>query len=77
MAAVHGLVRQAVGYLIVFAEGVANFEMFKPPDQLLGLVIELAQFRMAHLVNAFHLPDHQFGITNHIEGAEMILGSVA
>src|ERR1700694_1468114 len=32
---------------------------------------------MTHLVDAFHLADHQFGIANHLERFDLILGGVA
>ncbi len=32
---------------------------------------------MTHLVDAFHLADHQFGIANHLERFDLIFGGVA
>src|SRR5712692_1737588 len=54
-----------------------DFEVLEPPDQLLRLLIQLAKFGMTHLVDAFHLPDHQFGIANHLERFDLIFGGVA
>jgi hypothetical protein len=76
-SSVHSLVGEPVGGLIVFAEGMTNFKMFKPPYQLLRLVVQLAQFGMPHFVDAFHLADHQFGIANHLEGFDLVFGGVA
>ena len=57
---IHGLVSQSIRSLVVLAQSMADFKVLKPPDQLLCLLIKLAQFRMPHLVGAFHLPHHQF-----------------
>src|SRR5580658_466598 len=73
---VHSLVRQPIGSLVVLAEGVADFEMFEPPHQLLRLVVELAQIRMPHLVDPFHLPYHQLGIANHLERCDVVFDSI-
>src|ERR1039457_1058776 len=51
--------------------------MLKPPDQLLRLVVQLAQFGMTHLVDALHLPDQQFGIANHFERFDLVFGGIA
>jgi len=61
----------------VFAEGVADFEVLEPTDQLLRLVVQLAQFGMTHLVDAFHLPHHQFGIADDLERFDLVFGGVA
>jgi len=61
----------------VFAEGVADFEVLEPANQLLRLVVELAQFGMTHLVDAFHLPHHQFGIADDLERCDLVFGGVA
>ena len=75
--AIHSLIRQAIGNLVVFAEGVADFEVLQPSHQLLRLVVQLAQFRMPHLVDPFHLPDHQFGIADHLERLDLVFGGIA
>src|SRR6266481_8810731 len=54
-----------------------DFEVLEPPDQLLRLLVQLAEFGMTHLVDAFHLPDHQFGIADHLERFDLIFGGVA
>ena len=54
-----------------------DFEVFEPPHQLLRLVVQLAQFGMPHLVDAFHLPDHQLGIADHLERFDLVFGGVA
>jgi hypothetical protein len=61
----------------VFAQRVPDFEVLEPADQLLRLVVQLAQFRMTHLLDAFHLPDHQFGIADHLERLDLVFGGVA
>src|SRR5580692_3984581 len=76
-ASIHSLVREPVGRLIVFAQGVANFKVLELPNQLLRLLIQLAQFRMTHLVDAFHLPHHQLGIANHLERLDPMFFSVS
>src|SRR6202795_2195669 len=72
----HTLVRQPIGNLILFAHRVPDFEMLKPANQLLRLLIQLAQFGMTHLVDAFHLPDHQFGIADHLERFDLVFSGV-
>src|SRR5277367_1804416 len=74
---IHSLVRQAVGSLVVFAQGMANFEVLEPPNQLLRLLIQLAQFRMPHFVNALHLPHHQLRIANHLQRRDLMFCSIA
>ena len=54
-----------------------DFEVFKPPHQLLRLLVQLAQLGMPHLVDAFHLPDHQFGIANHLERFDLVFRRIA
>src|SRR5713101_2463441 len=54
-----------------------DFEVLEPPDQLLRLLVQLAKFGMTHLVDAFHLSDHQFGIADHPERFDLIFGGVA
>ena len=61
----------------MFAEGVADFEVLEPAGQLLRLVVQLAQFGMTHLVDAFHLPHHQFGIADDPERFDMVFAGVA
>jgi hypothetical protein len=61
----------------VFAQRVPNFEVLETSDQLLRLLVQLAQFGMTHFVDAFHLPDHEFGIANHLERLDLIFGGVA
>src|ERR1700719_3318882 len=74
---IHSLVRQPISNLIVLAQRVADFEVLEPPDQLLRLLIQLAKFGMTHLVDTFHLADHQFGIADHLERSDLIFGGVA
>ena len=75
-APIHGLIRKPVRNLVVFAEGVTNFEVFELADQLLRLVVQLAQFRMTHLVNPFQLANHEFGIADHFERFDLVLGRI-
>jgi len=77
LPAIHGLICQAICGLVVFPQGVTDLEVLEPPDQLLRLVVQLAQFGMPHLVDAFHLPDHQFGIADHLERFDLVFGGVA
>src|SRR5450759_5123499 len=51
--------------------------MPEPADQLLRLVVQLAEFGMPHLVDAFHLADHQSGIANYLERFDLVFGGVA
>jgi hypothetical protein len=76
-AAVHRIVCQPIGNLVLFPHGVADFEVLEPANQLLCLIVQLAQFRMPDFVNPLHLPDHQFGIADHPERLDLIFGGVA
>src|ERR1700681_4230286 len=71
------ILRQPIGNLIVFAQRMPDFEVLEPSYQLLRLLIQLAKVGMTHLVDAFHLADHQFGIANHLECLDLIFGGVA
>ncbi len=51
--------------------------MLEPPHQLLRFVVQLAQIRMPHFVDPFHLPHHQFGIANHLERFDLVFVGVA
>lgn len=73
---IHCLVRQPIRSLVVFPQRMTDFEMLKAPDQLLRLLVKLAQFRMTHLVDALHLPHHQFGIADHVERLDLVFGGV-
>ena len=61
----------------MFAEGVADFEVLEPADELLRLVVQPAQFGMTHLVDTLHLPHHQFGIADDLERFDLVFGRVA
>ena len=76
-APVHGFVGEAVGVLVVFAESVADFYVLDLAGQVLGFVVELAQLGMAHLVDAFHLANHEFGITDDSQGLDLMRDGVA
>src|SRR5882762_3284284 len=54
-----------------------DFEVLEAADQLLRLLVQLAKFGMTHLVDAFHLADHQFGIANYLERFDLVFGGVA
>src|ERR1700691_1650080 len=53
-----------------------DFEVLKLSGQLLRLFVELPQFGMPHLINAFHLAYHEFGIADHRERFNMVLGGI-
>jgi hypothetical protein len=73
---IHRLICQAVCNLVVFAESMTDLEVFEPPQQLLRFIVQLAEFGMPHLVDAFHLADHQFGIADHLERFDLVFGGV-
>ena len=77
MPSIHSLIGQPVGGSIVLAQGMPNLEVLQPPHQLLRLIVELAQLGMPHLVDAFNLADHQFGIANHPECFDLVFVRVA
>src|SRR5258708_6509892 len=59
-SAIHGLVRQPVGIDVVLSHAVTNLKVFQLTHHLLGLVIQLSQSRILHLLYPLYLPDHQF-----------------
>src|SRR6267378_1507246 len=65
--AIHSFVRQSVGIHIVLAECMTNLKVFELADQSLRFFIELAQLRMLNLIDALHLADHEFRITDYLE----------
>ena len=73
---VHGFVRQAVGFLVVFAEGVADREPFELGDQFLGAAVEVLERGILHFVDAFDLANQQFGIADQLEGFGAVLDRV-
>ena len=63
---VHGFVGQAVGFLIVFAESVADRKPFQLSDQFFGAAVEILKRRVLHFVDAFDLADQQLGIADQL-----------
>src|SRR6266702_4600246 len=59
---VHGLVRQAVGVLILVAQGMHDLEFLQLRDLLLRLLVQRPQPRALHLVLALDLLDHQLRV---------------
>jgi hypothetical protein len=75
-AFVHGLVGQAVGFLIVFAESVADGEPVELGDQFFGAAVEILECGIFYFVDAFDLADEEFGVADEFEGFGAVLDGV-
>jgi len=56
-----------VGFLIVFAHGVADRKPVQFCDQLLGARMQVLQYRIFDLVNTLNLPDQQLRIADQLQ----------
>ena len=76
LATIHRLVGEAVGGLVVLAQGMANVDVLDLRRQVLRLVMELAQLGVPDFVNTFHLANHQFGIADDSEVLNVVCNGV-
>src|SRR5712691_481289 len=75
-AFVHRFVCQAVGFLVVLAEGMADGEPVQLVDQFFGTRVQILQREILDLVNAFNLSHQQFGVADQLEGFGAMLQRV-
>ena len=61
----------------MLAEGVTDFHVLDLAGQMLGFVVKLAEVGVAHLIDAFHLANHEFGIADDFEGLDVVCDGVA
>jgi len=67
--AVHGVVSQLIGCLVLMAESMADFEAIQLCDAATRLFPEGAQIGRIYLVFALNLLHHEFGIGNYPQAA--------
>ena len=73
---IHGFVRQAVGFPVVFAQGVADGEPVQLGDQISCASMEVFQRGVLDFVNPFDLADQKFGVADHAKGFRSVLDGV-
>src|SRR5262245_35552350 len=75
-ATVHRFICEAIGLLIVLAQGVADGKPVQLNNQLLGSRVEILQRRILDLIDALDLPDQQLRIADYFEGARAVFKGV-
>lgn len=64
---IHRFIREAVGFLVAAAEGVAHLEAVEAGGPAFGFLVEGNEAGAFHLVLTLHLLDHQLGIGDDAE----------
>src|SRR5580692_5128398 len=75
-ALVHGLVGQAVGFSILFTEGMADGEPVEFGDQFFGAPVQILQRCVFYLVDALNLADQQLRVANNLDGLGTVVKRV-